>query len=124
MNKGDEKMDNEFIVTIDCKNKETNVTSKRSYTLSDYTQMIGLELKRIIMDVEDVLYDLEGGRQKDQWDESVKTAFGKIRHKLLDCANGVERIPINTKYNGVPCSGVKMSDYITALINGEIKNEE
>lgn len=77
------------------KNKELKPISKCEYSLEDYSDMLSMDLKRIITDVEDLIYTMNGNKPKDEWDENALCAFGKIKHKLLDKAGEVARLPEN-----------------------------
>lgn len=65
----------------------------KEYTLECYTSSMKYELMRIITDVEDAFYIAQDNKQKEDWDENVLKAFVRIRHKLLDEANAIERLP-------------------------------
>ena len=108
---------NDFTVKIAYKNKNLEDVSKHTYGFKQYTEMVKLELMRIIMDVEDAFYMLQGEKAKEDWDEKTMAQFQKIRHKLLDQANAVERIPQNLYINGVQCFDVKVSKMLADLIN-------
>lgn len=76
------------------KNKQLNPVSRCVYPLEDYTAMLSLDLKRIITDVEDLIYVLNKNRPKEEWGDMELSAFGKIRSKILDKAGEVERLPL------------------------------
>lgn len=80
---------------IQYKNKELRTVCDCEYSLKDYTDMLSLDLKRIISDVEDLVYGMNGNLPKDEWRESDLLAFNKIKHKILDKAGEVERLPDN-----------------------------
>ena len=44
------------------------------------------------MDVEDLIYQLQGGNSKEDWSDAAYAGFQQIRHKLLDRAGEIERI--------------------------------
>lgn len=69
--------------------------SKCEYDLRDYTDMLSLDLKRIITDVEDLVYIATGGKSKEDWHENELLAFEKIKHKILDKAGEIGRLPEN-----------------------------
>lgn len=116
-------MSSDFSVVVDYKNKNMDTISTHEYTMNEYVQMLSIELKRIIADVENSFYDLQNGKDKNDWDDNTIAAFNKIRHKLLDQANAIERFPINLRYKGVPCGSIKASEYLTAIINYITKNK-
>ena len=46
----------DFKVKIEYKNKDLETVVEKEYGFIDYTEMLSLELKRILMDVEDSFY--------------------------------------------------------------------
>jgi hypothetical protein len=77
------------------KNRDLKTISKCEYALKDYTDMLSLDLKRIITDIEDLLYMATGGKSKADWQELELLAFEKIKHKILDKAGEIGRLPEN-----------------------------
>lgn len=57
--------------------------------------MLSLDLKRIITDIEDLVYMTNGNKSKDDWNETELMAFNKIKHKILDKAGEIGRLPEN-----------------------------
>lgn len=70
------------------------------YGLSEYSSMIKNDLIRIISDIEDMTYAATGGLSKSEWDDAVWSKFNIIKHKLLDKAGEIERLPVNLMYGG------------------------
>lgn len=52
-----------------------------------------MDLKRIITDVEDMIYAMNNNLPKEEWGENELMAFAKIRSKILDKAGEVARLP-------------------------------
>lgn len=77
------------------KNKKLETVSECVYPLRDYADMLSLDLKRIITDVEDLLYSMNDNRPKEEWKDAELSAFNKIKHKILDKAGEIERLPEN-----------------------------
>lgn len=65
------------------------------YSLTEYVGMVRNDLLRLISDVEDLAYVATGGTVKAEWDDSVWSKFCLIKHKLLDKAGEMERLPQN-----------------------------
>ena len=80
-------------VNVAYKNKNLETIQTCEYQLKDYTDMLSTGLKRIISDVEDLVYIMNGNRPKDEWNDSEIIVFNKIKHKLFDKAGEVSRIP-------------------------------
>ena len=114
-------MNNDFTVLIDYLNKNMQQINQRSYTFNEYTNMLELEIKRMILDVEDAYYKFEDGKQKEEWSQDSIQGFNKIRHKLLDVANSIARLPKTLHYKGVSCANVKLSEMIADMIDGASK---
>lgn len=100
----------DFSVTIDYKNKNLEQISEKTYSLQEYVEMLKLEIMRVIMDVEDVFYSMYG--QKKEWSKEVTASFQKIRHKLLDNANAIERLPQKLKMYNIPCISRNFRDIL------------
>lgn len=90
MGKG--KLSDQIQVSVTYKNRNQDTVCEKTYGFDDYTSQLCLDIKRIIMDVEDLIYRLQDGRQKGEWDEIAIIGFNRIRHKLLDRAGDVERL--------------------------------
>lgn len=106
----------DFRVKIEYKNKNLETVIEKEYNLADYTDMLNLELKRVLMDIEDVFYDLSGGKQKEDWEPDLVEKFNKIRHKILDQANAIKRLPENLFYKNVPANTMSFSEFIAKQI--------
>ena len=106
----------DFKVTIEYKNKDLETVVEKEYSFIDYTEMLNLEIKRILMDVEDAFYYFSGNKQKSEWSPELSERFNKIRHKLLDQANAVKRLPENLSYNGVKGNTIPFSEFIAKSI--------
>ena len=114
MNKGETMSD--FKVKIEYKNKALETVVEKEYGFVDYTEMLSLELKRILMDIEDAFYYFSGNKQKEDWPPELTERFQKIRHKLLDQANSIKRLPNNLSYHGVQASTMPFSEYIARTL--------
>ena len=114
-------MNKDFTVKIDYLNKNMEQINQKTYAFQEYTNMLELEIKRMILDVEDAFYKLEEGKQKADWSQETQQSFNKIRHKLLDVANSVGRLPKTLHYKGVSCSEMKLSEAIAEMIDSASK---
>jgi hypothetical protein len=103
-------------VKIEYKNKDLETVVEKEYAFIDYTEMLNLELKRILMDIEDAFYYLSGNKQKSEWDTETTERFNKIRHKLLDQANAIKRLPQNLSYRNIPASTMSFSEFIARTL--------
>lgn len=80
-------------VSVTYRNRNMEAVCEKTYGLKEYTSLLCLDIKRLILDVEDLVYRLQDGRQKDDWDDAAFDGFNRIRHKLLDKAGDIERMP-------------------------------
>lgn len=83
-----------LVVTVVYRNEKLAPVCEKEYELSEYTTLIKNDIMRIITDVEDALYEATG-KKKSEWPPSIMVRFDKIKHKLLDKAGEVSRIPEN-----------------------------
>ena len=106
----------DFKVKIEYKNKDLETVVEKEYGFIDYTEMLSLELKRILMDVEDSFYYFSGNKQKQDWSPELNERFQKIRHKLLDQANAIKRLPENLSYKGIKATSMPFSEFIARTL--------
>ena len=106
----------DFNVKIEYKNKDLETVVEKEYSFIDYTEMLNIELKRILMDVEDAFYYFSG-KQKSEWSPEMSEKFNKIRHKLLDQANAIKRLPENLSYRGIKATNVSFGEFLARTIN-------
>lgn len=81
------------------RNRNMETIQECDYDLQDYVDMLSMDMKRIISDVEDLVYTANGNISKEDWDEPQILMFNKIKHKLLDKAGELSRLP-STLYDG------------------------
>lgn len=105
-------MNSDWIVKIEYKNKDMETVFEKEYDLISYTEMLHLSLMRIIMEVEDAFYYFSDGKQKEDWPPETMERFKKIRHKILDQANAIKRLPQNLTYKGARADQISISDFI------------
>ena len=88
-------------------------TYTKLYTLNEYTDMLRADLLRIITDVEDLCYAANGNAPKEDWSDETFTGFNKIKHKILDKAGDIGRLPDNLcEYEKEP-----LTDFVARMIN-------
>lgn len=108
---------NDFTVKVVHRDRDSLQVTEWTYDFKQYTEMMKRELMRVIMEVEDVVYHLQGSNSKDDWDSETMERFQRIRHKLLDQANAIERLPQNLFYKNVRCSNVSFSELLAKMID-------
>lgn len=108
---------NDYTVNIVYKNRTLEPVSQKAYALTDYCQEQKLHLMHTIADVENAFYTMQGNKSKDDWDAETMASFQHIRHKLLDAANSIERLPKNLHYKGQNVNAVNSAQYVADIIN-------
>lgn len=96
-------MSNEMHVKITYRNARLEPVVTQLYSLDDYTSMLKNDLHKIITDIEDTFYVACGNKHKDEWPDEVWAGFMRIKHKLLDKAGDIGRIPENIVFGDPEC---------------------
>lgn len=86
-----------FGVRVVYRNQNLKPVYTKEYTLHEYTEMLQDDLRWLVTDVENLCYDASGGKPKTEWSDRMWVAFNSIKHKLLDKAGDIGRLP-NTLY--------------------------
>lgn len=102
----------EWKVTIEYKNQDLETVVEKEYDFMAYTTMLYVELMGVIKEIEDAFYDMNQGKQKQDWSPQSMERFKKIRHKMLDQANAIRRLPQNLTHNGARANQVTMGEYL------------
>lgn len=93
-------------VRVVYRNDEGKVVSKRDYLLTDYVGVIQTDLFRIISDIEGLYYRLNDGKPKRNWAQEDVQDFEALKHKLLDKAGEIERLPSSMILEEEPNDGI------------------
>lgn len=88
-------MDKQLSVKVTYRNERLEPVYEKTYSLTDYTDMLRIDLLRLITDVEEMAYELNGNKPKEQWSDETWGLFCRIKHKLLDKAGDIGRLPSN-----------------------------
>ena len=106
----------DFVVKIEYKNKNLETVVEKEYDFISYTEMLNLELMRLIMDIEDAFYVFSGNKQKEDWSPEMTERFKKIRHKMLDQANAIKRLPQKLSCRGIKADQITIGEYINRTL--------
>lgn len=106
-----------FTVAVTYRNKNLEPVKEHVYDLKQYTEIIKLELMRTLGDVERAFYKFENNKDKEDWNDENYELFQRIRHRLLDQANSIERLPANIRSDGREPTAVPMSDIIANMFS-------
>lgn len=101
-------------VKVTYRNRNLKQVYTKTYSLNEYTEMLHTDLLRLVTDIEDLCFTVNDGKPKEEWSEETFTAFNKIKHKLLDKAGDIGRMPENM----VERVSIPMSEAIRSLIDG------
>lgn len=82
-------------VKITYKDRNLNPVSECNYSFGDYVETLRLDLLKLITDIEDIIYLTNGNTPKSSWGEAEIAMFNKIKHKILDKAGEIQRLPEN-----------------------------
>lgn len=77
------------------KNKDMVPVSEYNCSLREWTDAMRLDVLRLITDIEDLIYTVNGNKPKDDWGETEILIFNKVKHKILDKAGEIGRLPDN-----------------------------
>jgi len=102
----------DFIVKIEYKNDAMETVVEKEYSFPEYTEMLRLNLLRVIGDVEEAFYSFSGYKRKEDWDPDLLEKFKRIRHKMLDEANDIMRLPQTLYYKGVRADSIPLSEFL------------
>ena len=105
----------EFEVNVTYRDEKLNPVYEKSYTLEQYTEMLKTDLMRLVTDVEELCYEANDNRPKEEWSDITWDAFRKIKHKLLDKAGDIGRLPKNIKRR----SENSLTDFVARVLSKE-----
>ena len=109
-------MESDFKVTIEYKNKDMENVVEKEYDFISYTQLLYASIMKIVVEIEDAFYFFADGKQKDEWPEELADRYKKIRHKLLDQANSIKRLPQNLSYKHMRADQTSINDFINQTL--------
>ena len=88
-------MEKNLGVRVVYRNGQMEPVYAKEYTLKDYCDMLREDQLRLITDVEEMGYQANGGKRKEDWSDNTWAAFCKVKHKILDKAGDISRLPEN-----------------------------
>ena len=102
-----------LFVKVTYRNKNMDPTYSKVYKLDEYTDMLRTDLLKLITDVENLCYAANDNKPKEEWSDETFSGFCLIKHKLLDKAGDVGRIPENIVYEE------PLSNFVARIIDKE-----
>lgn len=112
-------MEMDYTVKVEYVNSQTGEHSQRVYPFAGYMNNMAFELKQVLYEVENTFFELENHKDRTEWSEESKTAFGKIRKKLLNSINSIQRLPETLCYKGISCNSMPASEMLAHLIDNK-----
>lgn len=100
-------------VKVTYRNDKLEPVYEKSYSLREYVEMIRADLLRIITDVENMAYRANGNKPKDEWSDESWSEFCRTKHKLLDKAGDIGRLPDNI----FEYSNNNLSEFVASVLN-------
>jgi len=113
---------NDFKVDITYKNRQMETVATQEYSFEEYTEKLKQELLYAIADVEEAFVFLTN-TPRESWNDVTNSKFQKIRHRLLDQANAIQRLPKNLKYKNLPVTSMVFGDYLNKIFNDIAAND-
>ena len=107
-------MIDDYTVVEKYKNEHNNYVAENTIPFNGYMLMIGEGLKRCLNDIENSFREKSG---EEKYNPRNDPAFCKIRKRILDAANAVERLPDTMCFKGTPIKAYKASEYIADIVN-------
>lgn len=109
----------DFIVRIEHKTKDGEVYLEQEYSFRDYTELVARELMGVLADIEAAFYVFEDGKPRDEWSKANLNRFNGIRHKMLDYANNVRRLPSELHHKGETASQESSGQFFARMIDNK-----
>lgn len=103
----------EIGVKVAYRNRKMEETFSETYPLEQYTELFRDDLHKIISDVESLCYDANDGKSKEEWTDATYYGFNKIKHKLLDKAGEIGRLPENL----VEIKTESLTNFVARILN-------
>lgn len=112
---GGVRMKQEVCVRVTYRDKDLKPTYVKTYTLGEYAESMRSDLQNLVGEVETLAYIANDNKPKEEWSDESFALFSRVKHKLLDKAGEIGRLPLNmTVRNSEP-----MSDYMARILDGE-----
>lgn len=106
----------DFKVKIEYKNQDMETVVEKEFDFLDYTMLINLDLKKILGNIESAFSYFNDCKPKEEWSPESKKMFMEIRHKILDQANAIRRLPETLSYRNIPANTMNFGEYLAKIL--------
>lgn len=90
----------EFGVRVVYRGKDLKPMYTLDYSLQEYVDMLKNDLLWLVTDIENLCFEASGNKPKSEWSDRMWVGFNTIKHKLLDKAGDIGRLPRNMYEKG------------------------
>ena len=90
-----------------------NLCSANERTRENGLDMLRQDLLRLITDVENLCYIANENKSKADWSDQTFEEFSRIKHKLLDKAGDIGRLPENITLR----TSEPLNEYVARMLN-------
>ena len=105
----------ELSVRIVYRDRELQPTYTKTYSIGEYADAMRMDLQGLIGDIETLGYIANDNKPKEEWSDESFAVFSRIKHKLLDKAGEIGRLPSNLIMRHTE----PMSEYVARILDGE-----
>lgn len=105
----------ELGVRVIYRDKDLRPTYTKTYSISEYAEAMRADLQGLIGDIETLGYIANENRRKEEWGDESFAVFSRVKHKLLDKAGEIGRLPSNL----IVRKTEPMSDFVARILDGE-----
>jgi len=105
----------DIIVQITYRDKMLRPIYTKAYSLQEYADAVRADLQGLVGEVETLGYIANNNKPKDEWDDESFEVFSRIKHKLLDKAGEIGRLPSNMTLR----TREPLANYMARLLDGE-----
>jgi hypothetical protein len=82
-----------LVVRVQYRNAAREIIGEEEFPLINYMKIQENRAMHLVTDVENLLYDIFDGKPKEEWPDHAYREFLLLRHKILDHAGNVGRVP-------------------------------
>lgn len=103
----------EVCVRVVYRDKDLQPTYTKTYTIKEYADAMRMDLQSLVSDVETLAYIANDNKPKEDWSDESFAMFSRIKHKLLDKAGEIGRLPVNM----IMRKTEPLTDYVARVLN-------